>query len=105
VQSQFEILCVAFAAVAVGTHAERMMFAGESLKAFTLPALGLMLLHTVLYLGPLLVFGPTLLAVKRRGLREYGAMATAYGQDFDAKWLRGGAPRPANRSGAATSSR
>jgi hypothetical protein len=104
VQSQFEILCVAFAAVAVGTHAERMMFAGESLKAFTLPALGLMLLHTVLYLGPLLVFGPTLLAVKRRGLREYGAMATAYARSSTPSGSGAGL-RPANRSGAATSSR
>ena len=29
---------------------------------------------------------------KRRGLREYGRVATAYVRGFDAKWLRGGAP-------------
>jgi hypothetical protein len=91
-QSHFEVLCLGFAAVAAGVHAERMIFACESPKAFTLPALGIVLLHLALYLGPLLVFGPRLLAVKRRGLREYGAIATAYVQGFDAKWLRGGAP-------------
>jgi hypothetical protein len=91
-QSHFEILCLLFAAVAAGTHAERMLFAGASLKAFTLPALGVVLLNLLLYLVPLLCFSPQLVAVKRRGLREYGALATSYVQSFDAKWLRGGAP-------------
>jgi hypothetical protein len=49
-------------------------------------------LNILLYLAPLLCFAPRLLALKRRGLREYGAVATAYVQGFDAKWLRGGAP-------------
>ena len=31
-------------------------------------------------------------SVKRRGLREYGRVATAYVRGFDAKWLRGGSP-------------
>jgi hypothetical protein len=91
-QSHFEILCLAFSAVAASTHAERMIFAGASLKAFTLPALGVVLLNVLLYLAPLLCFTPRMLAAKRRGLREYGAVATAYVQGFDAKWLRGGAP-------------
>jgi hypothetical protein len=90
-QSHFEVLCLAFAAVATATQAERMLFAGAPLQAFTLPALGVILLHLLLYLVPLLCFGPKLVAVKRRGLREYGAVATAYVQGFDAKWLRGGA--------------
>jgi hypothetical protein len=91
-QSHFEILCLAFSAVAASTHAERMIFAGAPLKAFTVAALGVVLLNVLLYLAPLLCFAPHLLAVKRRGLREYGAVATAYVQGFDAKWLRGGAP-------------
>jgi hypothetical protein len=91
-QSHFGILCLAFSAVAAGTHAERMIFAGASLKAFTVAALGLVLLNLLLYVAPLLCFAPRLLAAKRRGLREYGAVATAYVQRFDAKWLRGGAP-------------
>ena len=43
-------------------------------------------------LGPLLVFAPQLAQAKRRGLREYGMLAARYVRDFDAKWLRGGAP-------------
>ena len=43
-------------------------------------------------LGPLLVFAPQLAAAKRKGLREYGTLAERYVREFDAKWLRGGAP-------------
>jgi hypothetical protein len=42
-------------------------------------------------LAPLLVFAPQLLEVKRKGLREYGRLATRYVREFDAKWLRGDA--------------
>lgn len=91
-QSHFDTLCFAFSAVAAGVYAEQMMYGGATLKGFALPVLGLVLLNLALFLGPLLFFGPRLLAVKRRGLREYGRIATAYVRGFDAKWLRGGAP-------------
>ncbi len=42
--------------------------------------------------GPLLVFVPQLAQAKRTGLREYGTLAERYVREFDAKWLRGGAP-------------
>jgi hypothetical protein len=91
-QSHFDLLCFAFSAVAAGAYAEQMMYAGALLKGFTVPVLGLVLLNLALFLGPLLFFAPQLMAVKRRGLREYGRVATAYVRGFDAKWLRGGAP-------------
>jgi hypothetical protein len=43
-------------------------------------------------LGPLLLFAPQLAEAKRRGNREYGTLAERYVREFDAKWLRGGAP-------------
>jgi hypothetical protein len=43
-------------------------------------------------LGPLLVFAPQLAEAKRAGNREYGTLAQRYVREFDAKWLRGGAP-------------
>jgi hypothetical protein len=91
-QSHFDLLCFAFSAVAAGAYAEQMMYGGAALKAFTFPVLGLVLLNLALFLGPLLFFGPKLLAVKRHGLREYGRVATDYVRGFDAKWLRGGVP-------------
>jgi hypothetical protein len=38
------------------------------------------------------VFAPRLAQVKRQGLLEYGALANRYVDEFDQKWLRGGAP-------------
>jgi hypothetical protein len=46
---------------------------------------GLVLLNLTLFLGPFLFFGPQLMAVKGRGLREQGCLATAYVRGFDAK--------------------
>jgi hypothetical protein len=91
-QSHFDLICFAFSAVAAGGYAEQMMYGGATLKGFALPVVGLVLLNLALFLGPLLFFGPQLVAVKRRGLREYGNVATTYVRGFDAKWLRGGAP-------------
>ena len=43
-------------------------------------------------LGPLLVFAPQLARARRTGIREFGTLAQRYVREFDAKWLRGGAP-------------
>jgi hypothetical protein len=91
-QSHFDVLSFAFSAVAAGAYAEQMMWGGATLRGFTLPVLGLVLLNLALFVTPLLFFVPRLLAVKRRGLREYGRVATAYVRGFDTKWLRGGGP-------------
>ena len=45
-----------------------------------------------LVFGPLLVFAVQLAQAKRTGSREYGTLAERYVREFDAKWLRGGAP-------------
>jgi len=39
-----------------------------------------------------LLMTPKLVQVKRRGLLEYGALATGYTQMFDAKWVQGRPP-------------
>jgi hypothetical protein len=43
-------------------------------------------------LGPLLVFSVRLDRAKRAGLREYGALAARYMEEFDQKWVRGSPP-------------
>jgi hypothetical protein len=42
-----------------------------------------------LVFGPLLVFTPKLIAVRRRGMIEYSGLAAQYVRAFDRKWLRG----------------
>ena len=40
----------------------------------------------------IVVFAAQLAQAKRTGSREYGTLAERYVREFDAKWLRGGAP-------------
>lgn len=42
----------------------------------------------LLVLAPLTVFAPHILAAKRLGLREYGALAAEYSRSFEHRWLR-----------------
>jgi hypothetical protein len=88
----FALLAVAHGALLAGQIANRVFYLGSGLlqyKAEIAIMVGFML---AMVLGPLLVFAPQLAEAKRTGLREYGTLAERYVREFDAKWLRGGAP-------------
>jgi hypothetical protein len=74
-----------------GLIASRILFLGESLMSFKLSVVALVAFFVLVILGPLTVFSPLLERAKRRGLNEYGTLATVYVGDFDEKWVRGGA--------------
>ena len=73
--------------------ANRIFHGGSTLPAFKEQIVGIVILLVVIILAPLTVFAPHLVAAKRSGLREYGALASRYVQEFDAKWVRGGAAK------------
>jgi len=75
-----------------GQLANRIFFVGATLTQFKAEIAIMVVFLLCVVLGPLLVFAPQLAAAKRKGLREYGALAERYVREFDAKWLRGGAP-------------
>jgi hypothetical protein len=72
--------------------ASRIFFQGAALTAFRYEIVAFVIIQLVMVLGPLLVFAPTLFALKRRGRREYDALAARYTREFHDKWIRGGAP-------------
>jgi hypothetical protein len=86
------LLAVAHGAMLAGPLAGRIFFLGAALLQFKAEMAILVILLLCVILGPLLVFAPRLLAAKREGLREYGTLAERYVREFDAKWLRAGAP-------------
>ena len=88
----FAPLAVAHGAMLAGLIANRIFYAGAALPEFKIEIAVLVLFLLCLVLGPLLVFAPQLAYAKRIGNREYGALAERYVREFDAKWLRGGAP-------------
>ena len=92
VSQMFAPLLLAQGALLAGMMADRIFYAGARLPEFRLELVELVAVMLVAVLGPLLVFAPRLAAVKRAGLREYGALGQRYVCEFDQKWLRGGAP-------------
>jgi len=51
-----------------------------------------LLVFVLFFLSPLTVFSGQLTRAKRKGLREYGILASRYVQGFHEKWVQGGAP-------------
>ena len=88
----FAVLAVAHGALLAGHLANRIFFLGAELTQFKAEIALVVVFMLCAALGPLLVFAPQLAQAKRKGLREYGTLAERYVRDFDAKWLRGGAP-------------
>ncbi len=72
--------------------AARIFFQGATLPAFQYEIAAFVILQVLFVLGPLCVFAPMLGALKRRGTREYGALAARYTREFHDKWIGGAAP-------------
>jgi hypothetical protein len=88
----FMPLLVAHGALLAGNLANRIFHLGAALADFKFEILIVVAFLLCMVLGPLLVFAPQLAQAKRTGNREYGTLAQRYVREFDAKWLRGGAP-------------
>lgn len=85
-------LLMAHGAFVAGNLANRIFHLGAALPQFKGELILMVAFLLCVVLGPLLVFAPRLAEAKRNGLREYGTLAQRYVREFDAKWLRGGAP-------------
>ena len=92
VSQAFAPLLVAQGVLLAGMIANRIFYAGATLPEFKVELIGLVAVMLFAVLGPLLVFSVQLAAAKRTGLREHGILAQRYVQEYDRKWLRGGAP-------------
>jgi hypothetical protein len=88
----FTPLAVAHGGLVAGFIANRIFYLGASLPQFKIEIAVVVVFLLCLVLGPLLLFTPKLAEAKRTGNREYGTLAERYVREFDAKWLRGGAP-------------
>jgi hypothetical protein len=76
-----------------GIIATQILFEGKSLLSFKLEIAGFVAFFVLFILGPLGMFTPQLARAKRKGLGEYGTLASRYVQAFEEKWTRGGAPK------------
>jgi AcrR family transcriptional regulator len=88
----FTVVAVAHGALLAGNLANRIFFLGAALTDFKVEIAVVVIFMLCVVLCPLLVFAPQLAQAKRMGSREYGVLAERYAREFDAKWVRGGAP-------------
>ena len=77
--------------VLAGLLASQIFYAGQNLTDFKVQIAGFVGVFVVAVLIPLTVFTPHLARARRRGLREFGTLASRYTQDFEQKWIHGGA--------------
>ena len=78
-------------AMLAGLIASRVLYGGENLLSFKMEAVGLIGVFMLFILGPLTVFTPQLGRAKRRGLADYGLLASRYVEEFEKKWVLGSA--------------
>ena len=63
------------------------LYGGENLFSFRMQAAGVIAFFLVFVLGPLTVFTPQLARAKRKGLADYGLLASRYVEGFEQKWV------------------
>jgi hypothetical protein len=83
----FAPILFAQSAVLAGVILGRISYKGQSLISFEVSIIILIGFLVTLMLGPLTVFSPRLARARRRGLRQYGTLATSYVTDFHDKWV------------------
>lgn len=84
-------LLLAHGSLLAALIANQIFYRGATLPEFFLQIAFLVIFLMCVVFGPLLVYTPQIEQARRKGVREYGALAARYTRDFDAKWLRGGA--------------
>jgi len=85
-------LAAAHGAMLAGLIANRIFYLEAGLLDFKVEVAVVLVFVMCMVFGPLVMFASQLAEAKRTGLREYGTLAERYVREFDAKWLRGGAP-------------
>jgi hypothetical protein len=77
----------AIGTIVAGGVANRVVYLHQHLAAFQYLPIFAIAIAVVVCGGPLCVFWSMLLRTRRRGIFEYGALATSMGRQFEQKWL------------------
>lgn len=80
-------------AVLAGLLASQIFYAGKNLMGFKVEVASFVVFFVVVVLIPLTVFTPHLVRARRRGMGEFGRLASRYTREFEDKWVHGNAPK------------
>ena len=84
----FGVILFALSAVVSGAILNQILFNGRKLQDFQWSYVSLFVLALIIFGGPMLIFMPKLLALKHRGLMEYGTLGSEYTQAFYRRWVQ-----------------
>ena len=101
VQRQFTMVAYAIGVAVSGVVANAILYAGMSMEDLQISLIGYGLLILFLLTLPVYSVIPTLIRIKRKGMREYGALSHSYVREFDAKWIQGPPPNDEKLLGSA----
>lgn len=91
-QRFFGILLFAYSCGVTGVIADEIIYAKVPLQHYASSIAAYAIMALLLNAAPLIVFTAKLLVTRREGLKEYGALATAYTGSFHHKWIEGENP-------------
>lgn len=80
-------------AVLSGLLASQIFHAGRQLTDFKVEIASFVAFFVIVVLIPLAVFTPHLARARRRGMSEFGRLATRYTQEFEQKWIQRDPPQ------------
>jgi len=84
----FGTIAFAFSAATSAAVASRILFSGAKLEDFQSAYVMLVVFILLFFIGPLLVFAPSLNLLRQTGLLRYGTLASRYTLLFDKKWVQ-----------------
>jgi len=83
----FGLILFALSAVVASSIASRILYSGGKLEDFQWSYAALFIIALGVFAGPMLIFVPKLLALKQRGLMEFGTLGSEYTQAFHRRWI------------------
>jgi hypothetical protein len=85
----FAIFIFAYGATASGVLGREVLFEKVPVQSFQIPIAAFVVISLLLFLGPLFMFAPALLATRRKGLHEYSTLGAKLGRLYHQKWVKG----------------
>ncbi len=90
--ASFGIFAFALSSVLSAEAAFLIVFEKVDIETFKVPYVALILVVELLFLGPLLMFGPILVRTRLAWLRHYSLFVDIYNRRFHEKWITSKAP-------------
>lgn len=87
-QKAFSPIVFVGGAVIAAQVGNAIAYQGASLSSLKFPMIAYGVLAIIFLIVPLLAVTPVLIDVRRKALREYGALVTLHNQLFDRKWIQ-----------------